>query len=108
MPGSARENDKFVQDFIEKQKQTSPVYTVLDVGAGKGTYSQILREHVDVIEGIEVWEPYIEEFDLENQYDIIYRGDARTELLKMRNGWYDLIVFGDILEHMTKNESLAL
>jgi predicted TPR repeat methyltransferase len=104
MPGSARENDQFVIDFVRKHD----IHTALDVGCGKGTYSQLLREHTDVMDGIEIWQPYIDEFDLHNQYDILFTGDARTEILKTRDKWYDLVIFGDILEHMTRNESMAM
>lgn len=100
MPGSVRENDTDVVSFVKDNN----IQTVLDVGAGKGTYGHLLGRHVEVIEAVEVWEPYIKEFKLDNIYDTVYQMDARD--VRMFN--YDLVVYGDILEHMSREDSLAL
>lgn len=101
MPGSARENDEFVRNWVLENN----VREVLDMGAGKGTYSDLLIDIVDHIDGVEVWAPYITEFELEKKYDYVYHEDIRTFTPVNQ---YDLVIFGDVLEHMTEEESVAV
>ena len=101
MPGSIRENDNDVIKFVKE----SNIKTVLDIGAGRGTYGSLLREHVDTIDAIEIWEPYISEFGLENIYDSVQLMDFRDYAVDTGKR-YDLIIFGDVLEHMSREESL--
>lgn len=91
--------------ILEKVKDAN-ISTVLDVGAGSGTYADFFRDNgVNVqIEAIEVWKPYIEEFSLADKYDKVYEQDVRQHT----DFYYDLVIFGDILEHMTKEEALAV
>lgn len=103
MPGSVRENDEFVRNFVIK----NGLGRVLDVGTGQGTYADILRGAVSVIDGIEVWEPYYNEYNLDNKYNRMWRMDARLALPKIITDRYDLVIFGDILEHMTEEEALT-
>jgi predicted TPR repeat methyltransferase len=100
MPGSIRENDADVIKFVQENN----IKRVLDVGTGRGTYSDLLREHVDFILGVEIWEPYIEEFNLHSKYDKLVNDDIRTWPSFFYEG-YDLVIFGDVLEHMTSHES---
>ena len=112
MPGSIRENDQFVREFVFNNH----VNTALDVGAGQGTYFDLLHDLVPGgLDGIEVWQPYIEQYDLRNKYVWLYEGDARTEIdlvieryATLPKKFYDLVIFGDVLEHMTEAESLEL
>lgn len=106
MPGSVRENDTFVREFAHTHK----IGSVLDIGVGQGTYYDLLKDLVPVIEGVEVWTPYIVQYDLDLKYKPLYRGDARAVLFDMPTlgGFnYDLVVFGDVLEHMTEDEALT-
>lgn len=84
----------------------SGAVTILDVGAGSGTYSEALAgAGIAVnIDAVEVWKPYIEEFNLADKYDNVYEIDVR----KHKNFKYDLVIFGDILEHMTEKEAIML
>jgi predicted TPR repeat methyltransferase len=104
MPGSVRENDDFVRTFVLMYG----VRYALDVGAGKGTYADLLKPLGVEMVGIEVWQPYIEEFDLHNKYDGLREGDARRELKTIEDKRFDLVIFGDIMEHMTKEQSLDM
>jgi 2-polyprenyl-3-methyl-5-hydroxy-6-metoxy-1,4-benzoquinol methylase len=56
------------------------------------------------IDAVEVWKPYIEEFSLSDKYDNVYEVDVRNH----DNFKYDVVIFGDILEHMTEEEALAV
>lgn len=82
--------------------------TVLDVGAGKGLYLNLLydvlgKENVHVT-AVEVWEDYIKFFMLKMRYNVLIKEDVR----KMDDFSYDLVILGDILEHMSKEDAVAL
>lgn len=81
--------------------------TVLDVGPGEGHYLEFIKgfigDHVKV-DGIEIWEPYVERFQLDKRYDNLYVGDVRNH----ENFNYDLVIFGDVLEHMAEDEAVAV
>ena len=100
MPGSARENDNFVLDFVQKNN----IKTVLDIGCGKGTYYDLLSGEVTAIDGVEVWQPYIEEFNLRSKYRFLIEKDVR-ELKPLDVSGYDMVVFGDVLEHMSLEDA---
>ena len=90
----------------EKIKEINP-RTVLDVGAGAGVYLDIIREHVGnhvVVVALEVWQPNIEQFKLKERYDKVINEDVR----KIDNFDYDLVIFGDVLEHMSEEDAVKL
>jgi SAM-dependent methyltransferase len=72
---------------------------ILDVGAGCGTYSDLLKplgyENIDCVE---VFEDYIHKFNLNNKYNNVYLGDITK--LDIDFSKYDLIILGDVLEHI--------
>lgn len=80
--------------------------TVLDVGAGRGAYPTVLYPFLPNLkfDAVEVWEPYVERFGLKNKYQNVYVVDAREH----ENYAYDLVIFGDVLEHMPKKDAIAL
>lgn len=104
MPGSVRENDGFVRSLVTQ----NGIRSVLDVGAGRGTYFDILGPLVRTIDGIEVWQPYIDEFGLHSKYSTLFVGDAREVISKIGDKVYDLVVFGDVLEHMSREDALTI
>jgi hypothetical protein len=90
----------------EKIIELSPT-TVLDVGAGQGTYLNLIREGIGagvIVNAVEVWQPYIDEFNLINRYDKLFAIDVR----EMDSFGYDLVILGDILEHMSEEDAVAL
>ena len=81
--------------------------TILDCGTGSGIYSDLIRDqvrHECRLDGIEVWQPYIDEYLLEKKYDNLIKVDVREH----NDFNYDLVIFGDILEHMSKEDALSL
>lgn len=97
MPTSIREG----KDWIVPRILAELPGTVLDVGAGEGTYAWLLAEHPEESEGtelvaIEVHEPYIEKYALEDLYDRVILGDAR----KVRFPKADVVILGDVIEHL--------
>jgi len=85
------------------------ISSVLDVGPGCGTYSRILRpidEHI-YWTGVEVWAPYIKEFNLEEKYDHVVVADLRyLDYSKIRRP--DCIIAGDVLEHISEDDALRI
>jgi len=100
MPGSARENDADVKAFV----QLYGVNTVLDVGPGKGTYSRVLKNHGLTMDCVEIWEPYVQHYGLCKKYRTVTIGDIRDH----DNFDYDLVIFGDVLEHMSREDALKV
>ncbi|MDG9701674.1 bifunctional 2-polyprenyl-6-hydroxyphenol methylase/3-demethylubiquinol 3-O-methyltransferase UbiG [Streptomyces sp. DH37] len=88
--------------------------TVCDVGPGEGTYARLFRpEHRGVWwTAVEIHKPYITKYKLKNtktrtdRYDEIHVMDAREapDHLYFR----DLVICGDVLEHMPREDAVAL
>lgn len=71
---------------------------ILDIGPGQGTYAKLLDQHKN-IDAVEVWAPYITKFKLETIYRNITNMNV-SDYAKQMNRNYDLIIMGDILEHL--------
>ena len=69
--------------------------TCLDVGACDGEFGKMLNDHFKV-DGIEIFKPYVEEYHLEDFYEKVIVEDIANYMYE----WYDLVVFGDVIEHM--------
>jgi SAM-dependent methyltransferase len=78
--------------------------TILDVGCGHGFYYKLLNSYFNKFDAVEVWKPYIEEYNLESMYDNVYN----TNILDFEFDYYDIIIMGDILEHIELNEAKKL
>jgi predicted TPR repeat methyltransferase len=85
---------------------------VIDIGAGSGTYVKLIKQEFDLCHNtewtaVEAWKDYISKFDLENMYDHVINQDVRT-LDWNSLGHFSVAIAGDVLEHMTKDEAVAL
>jgi hypothetical protein len=90
----------------EKIFELNPT-TVLDVGAGQGVYLDLIRQGLGasvIVNAVEVWQPYIDQFNLENRYDKLFAMDVRD----LTNFKYDLVILGDVLEHMSEESAVEL
>lgn len=107
MPGSIRENNDDLTRFVQEWG----IRTILDVGVGWGTYENLLGDRVALLDGIEVWEPYVRQYGLRARYRRLIIADVRDVA---RDGHalldppYDLVIFGDVLEHMSRDEALEV
>lgn len=75
--------------------------TVLDVGAGEGTYYNLLGDYFTNIDAVEVFKPNIEEYELKKKYRKVYCAN----ILDFEYEYYDIIIFGDVLEHLEVEEA---
>ena len=74
--------------------------TCLDVGACDGNWFNRLGEYL-VMDAVEIWQPNIEKHRLEDKYRQVFCGDAA----ELAYGDYDLVIFGDVIEHMTVEQA---
>ena len=103
MAFSHPENLKWMTDIITTVIKPT---TVLDVGAGAGKYGSIVKlwDPSVHVTALEVWEPYVDEFKLRERYDEVLVTDVRTH----DDFDYELVILGDVLEHMSEAEAVAL
>jgi SAM-dependent methyltransferase len=100
MPGSKINGKERIKEFVHKQ---TDITTILDIGPGSGTYARLLGDKYTYI-GVEIFEHYVEQFRLKHLYHTLIIGDASEIELPPA----DLIIFGDVLEHMKKEKAEKL
>jgi len=87
----------------------------MDVGPGAGAYGHLIRKVIPevkkynklegfVLHACEPFEAYHVEYQLKNIYDKVYPELIQDKLKTMQN--YDLIIFGDILEHLERDVAI--
>jgi 2-polyprenyl-3-methyl-5-hydroxy-6-metoxy-1,4-benzoquinol methylase len=82
---------KYILDNIPKDAR------ILDVGFGSGVYGKLLRAlYYQNIDAIDVYDKNIEEMGLDKIYDNIFI----ENILDFDFDYYDLIIMGDVLEHI--------
>lgn len=87
--------------------------TVTDIGPGEGTYARLFRpaHHGIWWTAIEVHKPYITKYKLKStktrvMYDEIHVEDVRDSEDHLFHR--DLVIAGDVLEHMPREDAVAL
>lgn len=73
---------------------------ILDVGACDGKWRWLLPEYRNM-DAVEAWEPNLKNLSA-------YRNVFHADIREFEYEWYDLIIFGDIVEHMTPEEAKAM
>jgi len=82
---------KFILENIKKDAK------ILDVGFGSGVYGKLLRAfYYQYVDGIDVYNENIQEIGLDKIYDHIFI----ENILEFDFSYYDLIIMGDVLEHI--------
>ena len=74
---------------------------VLDVGAGEGTYYKYLGDYFENMEAVEVFKPNIDKYGLRNMYKAVWNCDIKD----FEYSFYDIIIFGDVIEHLDVNDA---
>lgn len=102
MPWSYEEGKGWLAERITAHAPKS----ILDVGVGAGTYAQLLRPRLlgTSMIGIEVFEPYRGMFGLDDLYDELLIGDARTIPWPKA----DVVIMGDVVEHMPYDDAVLM
>jgi hypothetical protein len=77
--------------------------SILDVGAGGGKYRRLLSDYPNM-DAVEIYQPYIDDENLASLYRNVFCDDIRT----MQFDYYNLILMGDSLEHMTREDGVKL
>jgi hypothetical protein len=104
VPQSSAEGKDWISARVRAAGAQRPV-EVLDIGPGVGTYAKLLAgPQVVRLTGIEIFEPYVHTYRLREYYDEVIVGDARTTSFPDT----DVVILGDVAEHMTEPEALAL
>ncbi len=70
--------------------------TCLDVGACDGKWSGLLGDYLEM-DACEAFQPNIQKHELSKKYKRVYWGD----ICNLEYEHYDLIIFGDVIEHLT-------
>ena len=102
MPNSYGYFKPEVKDWFVDNVPTSK--RLLDVGPGQGTYSDLLRNLGYRMDAVEVWAPYVDQFNLRTKYDNVYI----ENILEFNWTDYDFIILGDVLEHLGKEDAKRL
>jgi glycosyltransferase involved in cell wall biosynthesis len=99
MPFSSDDGKADIKRIIGKLKHDK----MLDIGCGSGTYARLFPDAEWT--GVEIHEPYIGKYKLNDLYKNLINEDARTWTPTEH---YDVAVAGDVLEHMEEEEAVAL
>jgi hypothetical protein len=131
MPYSSNNGKEFfINEFVKLADQVwreKPVHNknvyVLDIGVGAGIYADLITTELSQrqgvvkpdqvkIAGVEIYYPYVKNFDLNYKYDRLIIGDARhldySSFYPPFQSYFDFVILGDVVEHMTKEEALKL
>jgi hypothetical protein len=106
MPTSALQIAPYVIDHMYRLNPAS----VLDIGAGFGKYGVLFREYCEThprVEAIEAWEPYVDAHRLRGIYDAVHVTDVMLADDALLNSCA-AVYMGDVIEHLTKDDGLAL
>ncbi len=107
MPYSTQAGKAWIERLAKRLIKKCQDNSILDVGAGSGTYSDLLRSKLPGTEftALEVWEPYLSEFHLENKYNAILPIDVRQFTPDTK---YGITLLGNVLEYMNKEEAVEV
>jgi len=97
---SAYENKEALEAILANHD----IQNVLDVGAGEGYYGKLIGDRAKVT-AIEIWQPTVRHLESLQVYANVIDGDIRNFNYDQS---YDLIIFGDVLEHLHLDEAIAV
>jgi len=88
----------FGKKFVVKDlKERFPVRsTCLDIGPCDGKWFKLLGDHF-IMDAVEAWKPYIVKYKLNDKY----RKITHASIVDFDDFDYDVVVMGDVLEHLT-------
>lgn len=104
MPFSANVFDEKLKTHITKINPK----TILDIGSGAGKNGIICRNVLpnSIIESVEPTIEYVEKYELNQKYDKVYNLSVQEYANQHASNQYDLVIFGDVLEHFFRSEAI--
>lgn len=91
--------------IVEYLKNKYPKGTkALDIGACDGKWWKLLGDHFDM-DAIEVFEPNVEKHKLKEKYKTIFIENVTDFVDNHKDIHYDVIIMGDVLEHLTVEDA---
>jgi hypothetical protein len=120
MPGSSPTGNEAILELIgDLEIDGRDIETILDVGPGRGQWYDLLHPWFPTAEwdAVEIFEPYVERYQLTKRYDHVWVADIRDQITYITDRSHlahsfhliwDLVIFGDVLEHMTHGEAKAV
>ena len=91
--GSLNDGKDFIVKWIKERFPKGA--TALDVGACDGRWAGMLGDYLRM-DAVEIFAPNVEQYRLHEKYNAVFTGD----IADFHYDWYDLIIFGDVVEHM--------
>lgn len=101
MPTSYNDFKTDIKEYI--YKRYSKDVKILDVGPGVGTYAKLLPDYKN-IDCVEIYKPYIKQYNLKSLYKNVFN----KNILDFDFEYYDIIIMGDIMEHLSISDSQKL
>lgn len=103
MPTSA---NIFDNDYLGLVNLVKPK-NILDVGPGEGKYHRLTRLISDcTLDAIEVDDSYVDTYKLRDKYNQVFVSDIKEFCSKNSRMRYDIVVFGDVLEHLFRSDAM--
>jgi len=86
------------------------VASAIDIGCGRGITGALLRiyRNLDTLVGVDIYDPYLEFCKKLSIYDEVVKLDLRAHPLPFEDNQFDLSVSLEVLEHLLKDDGLAL
>lgn len=102
MPRSRAEGKQWITQRVISDEPTS----ILDVGAGAGTYWDLLHNYLPYASwtAVEIFAPYVTRFRLARKYDTVITGN----FLDLDLTQHDVVILGDVLEHLDKSAGIVM
>jgi SAM-dependent methyltransferase len=102
MPWSS---NTFEHIFVDQLISLNPK-SVLDVGAGAGKYGRMIQQALPGcrVDAIEPTAEYVNEYKLSDVYSNVYMQDLHGFMDSNNKDTYDLVIFGDVLEHFYRSQ----
>ena len=94
--------DNEIRDFVLRNFPAKDT-PILDVGAGPGKFRKLLFDFT-CVDAIEVFQRYVDEYELERMYRRVMVYDATKTNGNVYNR-YKLVIMGDMLEYLTVSQA---
>jgi hypothetical protein len=104
MPFSTKIFKEETINFIKRKFNKDTL--ILDVGAGAGTYGELLKSDFSRVDAIEVFEPYINQYELYTKYRNVFIDNIVTTNINLDQ--YQLFILGDVFEHLSESDARIL